>query len=125
MSKKVEKMRRAAEEKIYRKDEWIGQDEAELSYLERQLEELELSKEEQEVVDQYIACREDKEDRMGYLLYQAGMKDARRRIWIRKAIRRLAGITLISVGLLWWYKKNTDKVQAIWKQISKMNKKSS
>lgn len=125
MSKKVEKMRRAAEEKIYRKDEWIGQDEAELAYLERQLEELELSKEEQEVVEQYIACREDKEDRMGYLLYQAGMKDARRRIWIRKAIRRLAGITLISVGLLWWYKKNTDKVQAIWKQISKMNKKSS
>lgn len=125
MSKKVEKMRRAAEEKIYRKDEWIGQDEAELAYLERQLEELELSKEEQEVVDQYIACREDKEDRMGYLLYQAGMKDARRRIWIRKAIRRLAGIVLISVGLLWWYKKNTDKVQAIWKQISKMNKKSS
>lgn len=115
MRKKVEKMRRAAEEKIYRKDEWIGQDEAELAYLERQLEELELSKEEQEVVDQYIACREDKEDRMGYLLYQAGMKDARRGIWIRKAIRRLAGITLISVGLLWWYKKNTDKVQAIWK----------
>ena len=125
MSKKVEKMRRAAEEKIYRKDEWIGQDEAELAYLERQLEELELSKEEQEVVDQYIACREDKEDRMGYLLYQAGMKDARRGIRIRKAIRRLAGIALIGVGLLWWYKKNTDKVQAIWKQISKMNKKSS
>lgn len=125
MSKKVEKMRRAAEEKIYRKDEWIGQDEAELAYLERQLEELELSKEEQKVVDQYIACREDKEDRMGYLLYQAGMKDARRRMWIRKAIRRLAGIAVIGVGLLWWYKKNTDKVQAIWKQISKMNKKSS
>ena len=38
MRKKVEKMRRAAEEKIYRKDEWIGQDEAELAYLERQLE---------------------------------------------------------------------------------------
>lgn len=125
MSKKVEKMRRAAEEKIYRKDEWIGQDEAELAYLERQLEELELSKEEQEVVDQYIACREDKEDRMGYLLYQAGMKDARRRMRVRKAIRRLAGIAVIGVGLLWWYKKNTDKVQAIWKQISKMNKKSS
>lgn len=113
MSKKVEKMRRAAEEKIYRKDEWIGQDEAELAYLERQLEELELSKEEQEVVDQYIACREDKEDRMGYLLYQAGMKDARRRIRIRKAIRRLAGIALIGVGLLWWYQKNTDKLQNI------------
>lgn len=37
MSKKIEKMRWAAEDKIYRRDEWIRQDNEELLMLEKKL----------------------------------------------------------------------------------------
>lgn len=77
MSKKIEKMRWAAEDKIYRRDEWIRQDNEELLMLEKRLNNLDLSERDRKVVDDYAACMESKQDRMGYLLYEAGMKDAR------------------------------------------------
>lgn len=40
MSKKIEKMRWAAEDKIYRRDEWIRQDNEELLMLEKRLNDL-------------------------------------------------------------------------------------
>ena len=43
MSKKIEKMRWAAEDKIYRRDEWIRQDNEELLMLEKRLNDLDLS----------------------------------------------------------------------------------
>ena len=77
MSKKIEKMRWAAEDKIYRRDEWIRQDNEELLMLEKKLNDLDLSERDRKVVDDYAACMESKQDRMGYLLYEAGMKDAK------------------------------------------------
>ena len=113
MSKRIEIMRWAAEDKIYRKDEWVRQDNEAILSLEQKLDKLDLSEEERAVVDEYIACRESKEDRMGYLLYKAGMKDTKRRIRIRKFISKLLLITTIGGGALLWYKKNQDRVKDI------------
>ena len=113
MSKRIEKMRWAAEDKIYRKDEWVRQDNEAILSLEQKLDKLDLSEEERAVVDEYIACRESKEDRMGYLLYKAGMKDTKRRTRIRKFISKLLLITTIGGGALLWYKKNQDRVKDV------------
>ena len=113
MSKRIEKMRWAAEDKIYRKDEWVRQDNEAILSLEQKLDKLDLSEEERAVVDEYIACRESKEDRMGYLLYKAGMTDTKRRMRIRKFISKLLLITTIGGGALLWYKKNQDRVKDI------------
>ena len=55
MSKKIEKMRWAAEDKIYRRDEWIRQDNEELLMLEKKLNDLDLSERDRKVVDDYAA----------------------------------------------------------------------
>ena len=55
MSKKIEKMRWAAEDKIYRRDEWIRQDNEELLMLEKRLNDLDLSERDRKVVDDYAA----------------------------------------------------------------------
>lgn len=68
-------MRWRAEDRIYRKDEWVRQDTDELLGLEQKLNEMELSEKDRKVVDDYTACMESKQDRMGYLLYEAGMKE--------------------------------------------------
>ena len=51
MSKKLEKMRWRAEDRIYRKDEWVRQDTDELLGLEQKLNEMELSEKDRKVVD--------------------------------------------------------------------------
>ena len=56
MSKKLEKMRWRAEDRIYRKDEWVRQDTDELLGLEQKLNEMELSEKDRKVVDDYTAC---------------------------------------------------------------------
>ena len=55
MSKKIETMRWAAEDKIYRRDEWIRQDNEELLMLEKKLNDLDLSERDRKVVDDYAA----------------------------------------------------------------------
>lgn len=53
MSKKLEKLRWRAEDRIYRKDEWVRQDTDELLGLEQKLNEMELSEKDRKVVDDY------------------------------------------------------------------------
>ena len=48
----------AAEDRIYRKDEWVRQDTDELLGLEQKLNEMELSEKDRKVVDDYTACME-------------------------------------------------------------------
>lgn len=111
MSKKIEKMRWAAEDKIYRRDEWIRQDNEELLMLEKRLNDLDLSERDRKVVDDYAACMESKQDRMGYLLYEAGMKDAKRRIRIRKMIGRLSIAAVAATILVFWHEKISHQVK--------------
>lgn len=113
MSKKIEKMRWAAEDKIYRRDEWVRQDNEELLVLEKELNDLELSEKERKVIDAYAACMESKQDRMGYLLYEAGMKDAKRKIRIRKAISKLSITVAAAVILVVWHETTLSKLQKI------------
>lgn len=113
MSKKIEKMRWRAEDKIYRKDEWVRQDTDELLGLEQKLNELELSDKERKVVDDYTACMESKQDRMGYLLYEAGMKDARRKMRIRRVVGRLSFAAAVTAVLVIWHEKIMDRLQEI------------
>lgn len=121
MSRKIEKMRWKAEDRIYSRDEWVRQDNEELLCLERELEDLELSKEERRVIDNYIACRESKEDRMGYLLYKAGMNDAKRRMKIQKAISRLICIAAVGSGIVILHEKKIDALREI-KTMLQQNK---
>lgn len=113
MSKKIEKMRWRAEDKIYRKDEWVRQDTDELLGLEQKLNELELSDKERKVVDDYTACMESKQDRMGYLLYEAGMKDARRKMRIRRIVGRLSFVAAVTAVFVIWHEKIMDRLQEI------------
>lgn len=113
MSKKIEKMRWRAEDKIYRRDEWVRQDNEELLVLEEKLKDLELAEKEQKVVDDYIACMESKQDRMGYLLYEAGMKDAKRKIRIRKALGRLSLAAVAAAILVFWHETTLNKIQEV------------
>ena len=113
MSKKLEKLRWRAEDRIYRKDEWVRQDTDELLGLEQKLNEMELSEKDRKVVDDYTACMESKQDRMGYLLYEAGMKDARRKMRIRKAVCRISFAAAVAAILVIWHEKTLDKLQEI------------
>lgn len=113
MSKKIEKMRWRAEDKIYRRDEWVRQDNEELLVLEEKVKDLELAEKEQKVVDDYIACMESKQDRMGYLLYEAGMKDAKRKIRIRKALGRLSLAAVAAAILVFWHETTLNKIQEV------------
>ena len=113
MSKKIEKMRWAAEDKIYRKDEWIRQDNEELFVLEKKLNDLELSEKDRKVVDAYAACMESKLDRMGYLLYEAGMKDTKRRIRIRKAVGRLSLAVGATVLVVFCHEATLNKIRGM------------
>ena len=113
MSKKLEKLRWRAEDRIDRKDEWVRQDTDELLGLEQKLNEMELSEKDRKVVDDYTACMESKQDRMGYLLYEAGMKDARRKMRIRKAVCRISFAAAVAAILVIWHEKTLDKLQEI------------
>ena len=113
MSKKIEKMRWRAEDKIYRRDEWVRQDNEELLVLEEKLKDLELAEKDQKVVDDYIACMESKQDRMGYLLYEAGMKEAKRKIRIRKALGRLSLAAVAAAILVFWHETTLNKIQEV------------
>lgn len=106
-------MRWRAEDRIYRKDEWVRQDTDELLGLEQKLNEMELSEKDRKVVDDYTACMESKQDRMGYLLYEAGMKDARRKMRIRKAVCRISFAAAVAAILVIWHEKTLDKLQEI------------
>lgn len=121
MSKKIEKMRWRAEDRIYNQDEWVRQDNEELLLLEQKLEDLDLTEKEREVIDNYIACRESREDRMGYLLYKAGMKDTKRKIKIRKTISRLVCAAAVGTVIVILHEKKIDTLHEI-KTLLQQNK---
>ena len=91
----------------------VRQDTDELLGLEQKLNEMELSEKDRKVVDDYTACMESKQDRMGYLLYEAGMKDARRKMRIRKAVCRISFAAAVAAILVIWHEKTLDKLQEI------------
>lgn len=83
MSKRTERMSRGAAERINRKDTVIRQNNAELEELRNQYENLDICEEDKQVIDDYIACKDARADRMAEKLYEKGRKDVKRCIRIR------------------------------------------
>ncbi|MEI3404035.1 MAG: hypothetical protein V8Q87_08460 [Blautia wexlerae] len=78
MSKRTERMSRSAAERINRKDTVIRQNNAELEELRSQYENLDICEEDKQVIDDYIACKDARADRMAEKLYEKGRKDVKR-----------------------------------------------
>ena len=75
MSKKTRRMKRAAEEKINRKDAAIRQHNEELENLKEQYEGLDICDEDKKVIDNYIACKDARAERMAEKLYEKGCEE--------------------------------------------------
>ena len=75
MSKRTERMSRSAAERINRKDTVIRQNNAELEELRSQYENLDICEEDKQVIDDYIACKDARADRMAEKLYEKGRKE--------------------------------------------------
>ena len=106
MSKRTERMSRSAAERINRKDTVIRQNNAELEELRNQYENLDICEEDKQVIDDYIACKDARADRMAEKLYEKGRKDVKRCIRIRKLIRRCMILSAIVTVVLIQYNKN-------------------
>ena len=78
MSKRTERMSRSAAERLNRKDTVIRQNNAELEELRSQYENLDICEEDKQVIDDYIACKDARADRMAEKLYEKGRKDVKR-----------------------------------------------
>lgn len=118
MSKRIKRMKQAAEDIICRKDAVIKQNSEELQRLRNQYENLELSAEDKQVIDDYIACKEARADRMAERLYEKGMKDVKRCIRIRKLIRRCVVLAAIFGVVLVEYDRNDKR----WDKLDKILK---
>ena len=118
MSKRTKRMKQAAEDRICRKDAVIRQNNEELQGLKDQYENLELSAEDKQVIDDYIACKDARADRMAEKLYEKGMKDVKRRIRIKKLIRRCVVLAAIVGVVLVEYDKNDKR----WDKLDKILK---
>ena len=106
MNKRTERMSRSAAERINRKDTMIRQNNAELEELRSQYENLDICEEDKQVIDDYIACKDARADRMAEKLYEKGRKDVKRCIRIRKLIRRCIILSAIVTVVLVQYNKN-------------------
>ena len=106
MSKRTERMSWSAAERINRKDTVIRQNNAELEELRSQYENLDICEEDKQVIDDYIACKDARADRMAERLYEKGRKDVKRGIRIRKLIRRCVILSAIVTVVLIQYNKN-------------------
>ena len=118
MSKRTRRMKQAAEDRICRRDAVIRQNSKELQGLKDQYENLELSAEDKQVIDDYIACKDARADRMAEKLYEKGMKDVKRRIRIKKLIRRCVVLAAIVGVVLVEYDKNDKR----WDKLDKILK---
>lgn len=118
MSKRTRRMKQAAEDRICRRDAVIRQNSEELQGLKDQYENLELSAEDKQVIDDYIACKDARADRMAEKLYEKGMKDVKRRIRIKKLIRRCVVLAAIVGVVLVEYDKNDKR----WDKLDKILK---
>ena len=118
MSKRTRRMKQAAEDRICRKDAVIRQNNEELQGLKDQYESLEISAEDKQVIDDYIACKDARAERMAEKLYEKGMKDVKRRIRIKKLIRRCVVLAAIVGVVLVEYDKNDKR----WDKLDKILK---
>lgn len=118
MSKKTRRMKRAAEEKINRKDAAIRQHNEELENLKEQYEGLDICDEDKKVIDNYIACKDARAERMEEKLYEKGMKDVKRRIRIRKLICRCVVLAAIVGVVLVEYDRNDKR----WEKLDRILK---
>ena len=96
----------------------IRQNSEELQGLKEQYENLELSAENKQVIDDYIACKDARADRMAEKLYEKGMKDVKRRIRVKKLIRRCVVLVAIVGVVLVEYDKNDKR----WDKLDKILK---
>ncbi len=119
MSKRTERMSRSAAERINRKDTVIRQNNAELEELRNQYENLDICEEDKQVIDDYIACKDARADRMAEKLYEKGRKDVKRCIRIRKLIRRCMILSAIVTVVLIQYNKN-EKLRESLEELLKM-----
>lgn len=113
MSKRTERMKAKAEEKIIRKDREIQWEDERLQECEKRYEELELSSEAREAVDDYIACKDSRNEKMESLLYKAGMRDAGKRIRRRRFLLRAGIVAGAVAGVVIWREKTLEKIQNI------------
>ena len=117
MSKRTERMSRSAAERLNRKDTVIRQNNAELEELRSQYENLDICEEDKQVIDDYIACKDARADRMAEKLYEKGRKDVKRCIRIRKLIRMI--LSAIVTVVLIQYNKN-EKLRESLEELLKM-----
>ncbi len=96
----------------------IRQNSEELQGLKEQYENLELSAENKQVIDDYIACKDARADRMAEKLYEKGMKDVKRRIRVKKLIRRCVVLAAIVGVVLVEHDKNDKR----WDKLDKILK---
>ena len=96
----------------------IRQNSEELQGLKEQYENLELSAENKQVIDDYIACKDARADRMAEKLYEKGTKDVKRRIRVKKLIRRCVVLAAIVGVVLVEYDKNDKR----WDKLDKILK---
>ena len=118
MRKRTKRMKQAAEDRIRRKDAVIRRNNEELQGLKDQYENLDISAEDKQVIDDYIACKDARADRMAEKLYEKGMKDVKRCIRIRKLIRRCVVLAAIVGVVLVEYDRNDKR----WDKLDKILK---
>ena len=118
MRKRTKRMKQAAEDRICRKDSVIRRNNEELQGLKDQYENLDISAEDKQVIDDYIACKDARADRMAEKLYEKGMKDVKRCIRIRKLIRRCVVLAAIVGVVLVEYDRNDKR----WDKLDKILK---
>ena len=70
------------------------------------------------MIDDYIACKDARADRMAEKLYEKGMKDVKRRIRVKKLIRRCVVLVAIVGVVLVEYDKNDKR----WDKLDKILK---
>lgn len=71
------------------------------------------------MIDDYIACKDARVDRMAEKLYEKGRKDVKRCIRIRKLIRRCMILSAIVTVVLIQYNKN-EKLRESLEELLKM-----
>ena len=113
MSKRTERMQERAEKKIIHRSHEIQQEEEKLQECEKRYEELELSSEARETVDDYIACKDSRNRKMESLLYRAGVKDAGRRICCHRFLFKAGIAAGAIVGVVFWHEKTLEKIRNI------------
>lgn len=118
MRKRTKRMKQAAEDRICHKDAVMRQNNEELQGLKDQYENLDISAGDKQVIDDYIACKDARADRMAEKLYEKGMKDVKRCIRIRKLIRRCVVLAAIVGVVLVEYDRNDKR----WDKLDKILK---